>query len=479
MPAYPGLVGPAYQSASYMAVTERLVNFYIEKNETPNAPAPYCLLSTPGFEEIVTVNEGPIRGSVTADGRDFFVAGFQLYELNADDTATARGVLASDANPATLAWNGPAGGQLFITSGDVGYCYELGSNVLSSVLASGATCGSFLDGYFLALDAATGTLQISDLLDGQTWDPTQIAQRTAGADPWIAMTVIHREIWLMGARTSEVWYDAGAFPFPFAPIPGAFLEQGIAAAFSAIRDVAPLLWVSENAQGARMVLLAEGYSGTRVSTHAIERALQSYDAADLALAVSFGYQEQGHTFYVLTVPNSATWCYDATEGAWHERPYWNHATSTEEPLRVGNHWYSGGRHLVGDRTVGVIYRMGLDLYEDVDGAPIRRIRQPARLSDDQRRITVSEIQLVMDVGIGLSGSVQGSDPQVMLRTSRDGGRTFGSERWASAGPIGTYNTRVRWLRCGQARNRVDQFIFTDPVPWRISDAVIQAEAGTS
>jgi len=51
MARYPGLVGPAYQSSSPMAVSERLVNLMIEKNETPNAPSPYCLLPTPGFED--------------------------------------------------------------------------------------------------------------------------------------------------------------------------------------------------------------------------------------------------------------------------------------------------------------------------------------------------------------------------------------------------------------------------------------------
>jgi hypothetical protein len=192
-----------------------------------------------------------------------------------------------------------------------------------------------------------------------------------------------------------------------------------------------------------------------------------------------GFQLGGHTFYSLTFPNHGTWLYDTTSGAWSEWLYWNHLTSTWEPIRIGNHVHVGGRHIVGDRATGTLYRMGLDVFTDVDGEPIRRMRQPERLADNQKWITVSSIQLVMDVGIGLSGSAQGSDPQVMLRTSRDGGRTWSPERWASAGPIGAYNTRVRWLRCGQARNRVDQFTFTDPVPFRVSDAVLDASGGTS
>ncbi|MES2531837.1 MAG: hypothetical protein V4636_12425 [Pseudomonadota bacterium] len=480
MPPYPGLVGPSYRGAGHMAARERLINLYIEKNETPNAPTSYCLLPTPGFTAVVTVAEGPIRGTGTAGTRTFFVAGFALYELNSDDTATLRGTLAADANPATLCWNGPAGDQLFITSGDLGYILDIASNVLSTVLLSGAAMGSFLDGFFLALDAATGTLQISDLLDGLVWDPSQIAQRTQGADPWVCLTVIHTEIWLMGSLTSEVWQNVGAFPFPFAPIQGAFLEQGIAAPFSATRDVAPLLWVNQNVQGARMILIAEGYDGRRISTHGVEAPIGTYDEADVAAAQSMGFQIGGHTFYAVTFPDAGTWLYDVTEGAWSEWLFWNHATSTWEPARVMHHLYVGGRHLVGDTATGTIHEMSLTVYTDVDGEILLRERMPPRVSDDQKWISIPEIQLVCDVGVGLSGSGPNADPQAMLQTSRDAGRTWGTERWASLGPIGAYNTRVRWLRCGQARNRQDRFRFSAAVPFRVSDAVVvNPQVGTS
>jgi hypothetical protein len=357
-----------------MADAERLVNMFVEKNETPNAPSPYCLLPTPGFELLLTVAEGPIRGILAeVNDRVFFVAGFRLYEAFVTAgvwSAVARGVVASDANPATLCWNGPNGGELFLTSGDVGYILTLASNTLTVVLASGATMGAFLDGYFLALDGATATLRISDLFDGLTWDPTQVQQRSAAADPWAAMTVINREIWLMGNQTSEVWYNAGAFPFPFQPIPGAFIEQGTFAPFSPNRDVAPLMWLGHNAQGSGTVVMADGYNARRVSTHGIEQVIQRY--GNVADAVSWSYQ------------------------------------------------------------------------------------------------------LIMDVGIGLSGTSEtlGFDPQVMRRCSRDGGKTWGPDKWVSAGKLGEYNTRVEWKPCGQARNYVEQFIFTDPVPFRVSDAEI-------
>lgn len=69
----------------------------------------------------------------------------------------------------------------------------------------------------------------------------------------------------------------------------------------------------------------------------------------------------------------------------------------------------------------------------------------------------------------------GTDPQVMLRTSNDGGRTYVSERWRSAGKTGEYTRRVRWTRCGSARRRVYEVIVSDPIPWRITGAYLRAE----
>jgi hypothetical protein len=84
----------------------------------------------------------------------------------------------------------------------------------------------------------------------------------------------------------------------------------------------------------------------------------------------------------------------------------------------------------------------------------------------------------MDVGQGTSTG-QGADPVMMRQTSTDGGRTWGHEHWAGTGRIGEYNNRVTWTQCGQARNRVDRFVDTDPVPSRIVDCLIDVTVGVS
>ena len=67
-----------------------------------------------------------------------------------------------------------------------------------------------------------------------------------------------------------------------------------------------------------------------------------------------------------------------------------------------------------------------------------------------------------ETGVGLN-SGQGSDPQIMMMYSDDGGRTYSNELWRSLGLIGEYKTRAIWRRLGQFRQRQIKLTISDPV----------------
>lgn len=476
MPSYPGFLGPAYQSASYVADAEVLRNWYLEKNESPGAPQPFAMFPTPGFSTFASVSQAPIRGEFYQNGRAFFVAGFAFYELFSDGTTTQRGTVTADTNPVTINANGDAGEQLWITSGGVGYVYDLNTNTLtiSGVPGTTVTMGGFLSGRFLYLDADSGAFYASALYDGSTWDASMVAQSESG-DPWRALIVTPDDlIRLIGETTGEAWANQGTSPFPFSKVQEASIPFGIAASFAWTVDTA-INWLAQSKQGRGIVVRAPGYGPDRISTHAIEHFIQGY--SDISDATAFCYQENGHAFTTFTFPTpDQSWTFDSSIGLWHQRDYWNTLTATSMAYRPGCSMDAFGKLLVGDRLTGTIYEMSSAFYSDVDGAAIRRMRQPPRFSVDQKRVTIENLQLVMDVGQGLVTG-QGTDPQVMLRCSHDGGQTFGNERMASAGAMGRWGTRVRWNQCGQARNFVPQFTATDPVPWRITDCLMTARVG--
>jgi hypothetical protein len=359
---YPGFVGPSYTSQSRIASCDRCVNWYPERLESPVGKTRGALYPAPGFELFATLTDSPVRGLHHINGRTFAVGGGKLFEISNTGVVTERGsgINNLDGTAATLHSNGDAGFQVFVCSGSKGYIYDLQDNTFTQVV-DGASFGGFLDGFFLALDPGTSTLKISGLEDGSSWDALEVAQRNAGADKWSAMLVSHREIWLFGNATTEVWYNAGASPFPFEKNPGVFIEHGISApASAAILDNAPI-WLGQNADGGAIVYRANGYTPVRVSTHAIEYALSTYST--LADAEAWTYQDQGHSFYVLTFPTArVTWVYDSVTGMWHERGSWDNGRFIEIPVRC--HAWAFGQHLVGGRNTGNVYRMAIDIATD-------------------------------------------------------------------------------------------------------------------
>jgi hypothetical protein len=482
---FPGFIGGSGRTQSPIAGVERTLNWYPEIVEGSAPKAERVLYPVPGVSLLVTAAEGPGRGIFTAGARCFCVLGFVFYEVAAVGalaTLTNRGTVVYDPTPVQFAFSDGAGtaGQVMVASAGYGYVFDLATNVLTLVLDPGAGDYradqiGFTGGRFLALDSVASVLSISAQLDGLTWDPSLVSQRTNGEDRWVALLVTGLEFLLMGERTSEFWYNAGTSPFPFAPIQGAFLHHGTPAAASLGRIGATPFWIGQNEDGSGMVYAAgDGFAARRISTHAVEYALQQGAVTD---AVSWTYQDGGHTFYVLSLPAARiTWVYDAATGTWHERATWDVVRAREEAWRPCFHAYAFGKHLVMDRDGNGIYEMSAAYGFDVGSAAIRRVRRAPHVASEQRRMFVSELTVHLETGLGLS-SGQGSDPIAMLRLSKDGGKTWGNERHCSAGRQGEYKARVCWPRLGAGRDLVFELAVSDPIPWRVVDAYLDVEAG--
>jgi hypothetical protein len=61
-------------------------------------------------------------------------------------------------------------------------------------------------------------------------------------------------------------------------------------------------WLGGDADGGGIVWKLNGYTPERVSHDGLEYAIQNYARTDDAQAYS--YQQEGHTFYVLTFPSA-------------------------------------------------------------------------------------------------------------------------------------------------------------------------------
>lgn len=467
---YGSFVGPSYTSQSPIADCEELINRYVERVEAPGAKAQWVLYPVPGFAVFATLpHGGPMRGGVHVNGRTLVVGGSYLYEIDITGTVSERGsgLLNLDGSPCTFCANGDGGHQIGITSCSKFYVYDTNTNILTFVTDGATHCG-FIDGFALILDPARSELKFSAPEDFASFDPLDVNQRNDAADKWSALLVVHKEAWLFGSATTSIYYNNGSAD-PFVPNPNIFINHGIAAPASAvILDNAPA-WLGQNADGNAIVYRANGYQPERISTHAVEYALSTYST--IADAQGWTYQEAGHTFYVLTFPTAGvTWVYDMASGTWHKRGAWNGSTFTTLP--VFGHVFAWGMHLTGDTSSGNIYRMSSSLYTDGNGNGLRWLRRAPHTSNEGKRITYHTLTVDFEAGLGLA-SGDGSDPQISMRYSDDGGKTWSNERSVSAGRRGDYTAQAIWRRLGSARDRVFEVYGSDPIPIRIVDAFLE------
>jgi hypothetical protein len=246
-------------------------------------------------------------------------------------------------------------------------------------------------------------------------------------------------------------------------IQGAFNEIGCVSAYTIAKMDNGLFWLGTDARGQGIVYRANGYTGVRISTHAIEYAIAQY--GNISDAIAYTYQQEGHAFYVLSFPSgNATWVYDVSTQAWHERAGFDNGEFMRH--RSNCQCNFGGNIIVGDFENGNIYTFDLDVYADNGGIQkwLRSWRALPTGQNNLKRTAHHSLQLDCEAGVGLNTG-QGSDPQVMLRWSDDGGHTWSNEHWSPLGKIGAYGQRTFWRRLGMTlklRDRVYELSGTDP-----------------
>jgi hypothetical protein len=109
---------------------------------------------------------------------------------------------------------------------------------------------------------------------------------------------------------------------------------------------------------------------------------------------------------------------------------------------------------------------------------IRRLRRAPHLSAEQVEQFFARFQLQLEAGVG-TASDPGTDPQLSLRWSDDGGHTWRAPLAVSAGLQGAFRRRAIWRRLGRSRDRVFEVSMTDPVKWVLLAASLDATKGSS
>lgn len=495
MAVLPGFCGPTYQAISPNIDAELAINFFCERSQSSGAKSPIPLILAPGKKKFSEVPEAGVTGMFPINGRAF-VGGSQLYELDAAGVVTVRGSLGGTQPLRPVQMFANETQLLCLNNGNL-YVLTLATNILTPVnmaqLQGGAGSVAqigFADGYFIAWFLNTHTFQVSQLEDGTTWSGLDVATVSLFPDNFVSFICDHREPWFFSGKKTAGYYNAGAgFP-PFIPEQGAFAEFGAGALSATVQLDNSVFWISADERGGRMAHRLTGLSSyERISTHAVEQAWSSYPAVSDARA--FSYQEDGHTFWEIYFPSGtisvngragtgATWVYDVSTDFWHQRGSWNSTAGCYDADHAQSHMFIFDKHLVGDWASGKIYEQSTAVYQD-DGNILRGMRRSPTANKDNKYIEFSEIEFDIQPGLGpqpplTDGAGNPRPPQIMLRWSNDGGMTWSSTYLLNCGFAGEFNQRARKAQGGRARKRVWEIAVSDPIPWRIGNAYVEASA---
>lgn len=438
---------------SYNAHPERWVSLESLTNMQPEVSfggrQQVILRSCPGLSEFSAGNTGATegRGCVVSGGVLWAVIGSYLYQISSNGTATQHDYIAG-SGPVGMSTDGD---NIHIAIGTAEFAFNITTEVLTTVTktAYGYTT-AYHNGRFITEDAdatSQGRIYYSDVADPTTWSDVDFATAEQKTDNARAVFAHKGVLLVFGSDSVGFWGSDATGPIP---VVGAYLNVGLAGrrAVAAADEIVGFL----ASDGAFRII--SGYNSERVSTPAVEAALDADSAAEVC-----AYVEQGHTVFEVST-TSLTLCYDLTESQRIGRPVWFKKESATSRHKARFYVRCYDKVLCLSATDGRVYELTRDTYPDV-----REFTVPTIANDDNRAWGVlNEVELIQRVGTAAPAD---ETSYVMARVSRNNGLTWGDEKWADEGQQGNATARVRYRRLGRFRNMSMKFRKTDQTEWTV------------
>ena len=453
------LISSAYDGKSIIASGQERVNLYAEINSRdPQAPAKVTEYPTPGTELYATPTVGAnnSRGCYrTSLGTAIYVVGPSVYFVSTTGVLSLIGVIADRESQVYFSDNGLV---CVLVDGLNGYVIDLPTNTLGIITDPnfyGADFVVLLDTFFVFNNPDTNQFYISIsnasyvlLTTTGAFDPLDIAAKAGFNDPIVGIVSVHRELWLIGNLTSEVWIGTGAADFYFQQVQGAYINHGCAAQYSIATMDVLTFFIMQDQQGSGIVVQGQGYELIEISTPRIVDMIKSY--ASFEDAIGFCFQISDHAFYALVFSTASKGLlYDLKSKQWSE---WNWIDENGNFLRprVNCAMFVNGINVGGDWENGKLLKLSTDIFTD-EGSPIVRVRTFPHMTDNNARISYKNFQADIEPG---TIEDQEEDPQISLSWSDDKGRTYGNPVMQTMGKTGKYLTTPSWNALGEARDRV-------------------------
>jgi hypothetical protein len=398
----------------------------------------------------------------TDHGLLYVVSGGGLYSVTSAGTATFRGAVGSS----TEIDMDSSASAVVVVSPPLAYYWD-GATFAQITDADFTTRGAgdveFVDGYLLYREPSSARFFASDLNSVTAYDALQFATAEGASDDLVGLKVDHRQVFLAGEKSCELWENTGASGFPFERTVNGFIELGCLNGKTIAKLDNSIFFVANDYTVRRL----DGLTPARISTHAIEQWLK--DTVTLASLRGSTWTQDGHLNYMLRA-DEGCFIYDATTQLWHERQSYGFST-----WNWGNPVQFAGKVLVGSTTSNVIAELSASTYGDL-GSTQRMQWTYQPVYADGARAYHERLEMLVERGVG-NTSDPGSDPEIMLDASDDGGRTWFSLPNKKIGAIGKYAQRCSWSALGSSDARTYRAAVSDPVKVTVTDTQLQVRGG--
>jgi hypothetical protein len=447
-----GFVGGQDVAPNPLQNAQVCVNFYPEVDQE-NPKEVVALLGCPGLNPLISAPGGGVPGYTVAqtawpapstlnlpvrgmwelpNGTALFVISNTCYVMSVAVSATSNqfpsftltsvGTLLTNSGPVSIRDNNGGGlpynvsgttvDLAVIVDGPYGYSYNYNTATFARITDPefyGADRVVCIDGWFVFNLPGTQIFYTPispySLTFSGAGNGTFVALKDAAPDNLVTIAESKQQLWLIGDKTTEIWYDAGGANFAFSRLQGNLLQVGCKAKHSVARFGSGgqdgLIWFGRSDRGENTIVLTEGFSYKVVSDPAFGDEVATYPITNDA--IGYSYQEDTHEFYVLTFPTAdVTWCYDAQSGLLHKRLSYDPYADKFHRHRSNCYMNFQGMRLVGDYQTGTIHQLTRTAYTDA-GWPLVAWRRAPHIWDKgaRGRVFMGSLQIEFLPGVGV------------------------------------------------------------------------------
>lgn len=429
-----------------------VINMYAE--EAPTEQRGVMLQSRPGLDDrSVDMGIGPVkqlfRRDLVLSSALFGVSDGKLYNGTTNLGAIAgSGFVSMAGNEIGLMVN--AGTTLYFYNGTTlaSVSFPDSANVVHVAVGGSRYWMVRADsGKLYFTDALESDVEALDFLTAESM-PDRLLQTL-----WIDGMLIG-----FGKESIEFFQQTGSATLPIKPLQNMVIEEGIKSTGCATAIGETFAAVSSKN---RVIM---GAQADVISNKGLQEKIEAS-----AAHVLFTFLLDGDEFIALRL-DSETQVWSRRTGMWHEF----------QTLGLSN-WaaqcYADG--VFGSAEDGKTLEWGSDHTDALATSTTLERRFRGGFALNGGALVISNVQLRTNVGNTPYLVAPYDDPTVEMRISRDAARTWGNWRGVSLGTQGDYRQKVQWRGCGQASypGFVAEFRVTDPVPFRVSDVLINEPFG--